>query len=203
VRRVAHHLQAETKNNRTTSKQKKGLVMNKVHNMIKLSALALFALLVPTSLMAGPIIVRISDLRYPNPPEIEVDGAPNGWNFCTCDINTPGVEDGGIITLFGVDTYGSINEPCEGDWRFSDPGLPSPADGCHNGVDIVWIQHDFYGPFNNGDLQIAFNSAFPGHFYNNPALCPRPCSVGLGPLTYKWQVVYADATVVVLFKAQK
>ena len=161
------------------------------------------AAMVPCSLIAGPIVVKINDLRYPNAPEVEVDGAPNGWNFCECGINTAGVEDGGIITLFGVDTYGSINEPCEGDWRFSDPNLPSPPDGCHNSVDIVWIQHDFYGPFYNGDLQIAFNSAFPGHYYNNPALCPRACSVGLGPLTYKWQVVYADATVVVLFKAQK
>src|SRR5262249_40975090 len=111
-----------------------------------------------------PIVVRIKDLAYPNPPEIEVDGAPNGWNFCECGINTPGVEDGGIITLFGVDAYGSINEPCEGDWRFSDPNFPSPPNGCANGVDIVWIQHDFNGPFYQGDLQIAFDSAFPGHY---------------------------------------
>lgn len=178
-------------------------MMKALRNTTKSSALALVTLLLPGYLLAGPIIVRINDLRYPNPPEIEVDGAPNGWDFCTCGINTPGVEDGGVITLFGVDRNGSINEPCEGDWRFSDPRLPSPADGCHDGVDIVWIQHDFNGPFFNGDLQVAFNSAFPNHYYNNPALCPSPCSVGLGPLSYKWELVYADATVVVLFKAQK
>ena len=176
--------------------------MKKLQNTIKSSTIALITLLLPGYLLAGPIIVRISDLRYPNAPEVEVDGAPNGWNFCTCGIDTPGVEDGGLITLFGVDTYGSINEPNESGWRFSDPKLPSPPDGCHNAVDIIWIQHDYYGPFQNGDLQVAFNSALPGHYYVNPLLCSSG-DVGLGPLTYKWQVVYADPTVVVLFKAQK
>ena len=167
--------------------------------------LALLLLLLPGSLMAGPIVVRIKDMAN-GPPEVEVDGAPYGWDFCTCadlGVINPLAEDGGLITLFGVDTYGSINEPCEGGWRFSDPNLPSPPDGCRNAADIVWIQHDFYGPFYSGDLQIAFNSALPGHYYVNPALCPAGCEVGLGPLTYKWQLVYADSTVVVLFKAQK
>ena len=70
---------------------------------------------------------------------------------------------------------------------------------------IVWIQHDFYGPYYNGDLQIAFNSALSGHYYRNPTPdCGYfGCDVSLGPLNYKWQVVYGDATVVVLFKAQK
>jgi len=162
--------------------------------------LALFVLLLPCSLLAAPIIVKISDVAN-GPPEVEVNGAPNGWNFCTCGIDTLGVEDGGVITLFGVDTYGSINEPDECGWRFLDPKLPQPT--CPSAVDLVWIQHDYSGPFYNGDLQIAFNSALPGHYYRNPDVCPVGCDVSLGPLTYKWQTVYADATVVVLFKAQK
>ncbi len=130
---------------------------------------------------------------------------PNGYDFCTCaDLGfiDPANEDGGVITLFGVDRNGSINEPGECGWRFLDPKLAQPT--CASAVDIVWIQHDYYGPFYNGDLQIAFNSALPGHYYRNPDVCPTGCpDVGLGPLTYKWQTVYADDTVVVLFKAQK
>ena len=179
--------------------------MKKSRNLIKSSALALLTLALPTYLLASPIIVRISDLRYPNPPEVEVDGAPNGWSFCTCadiGIIDPANEDGGVINLFGVDSYGSINEPGECGWRFLNPTIPQPT--CPSAVDIVWIQHDYNGPLYNGDLQIAFNSALPGHYYRNPAVCPTGCpDVSLGPLTYKWQVVYADATVVVLFKAQK
>jgi hypothetical protein len=169
------------------------------------AASAWLAVLLPCSLLAGPIVVRINDLQYPSPPEVEVDGAPNGWNFCACadlGIIDPSNEDGGVITLFGVDRNGSINEPGECGWRFLDPSLP--ASTCKSAVDIVWIQHDFFGPFYNGDLQIAFNSALPGRYYSNPAVCITGCpDVSLGPLTYKWQTVYADATVVVLFKAQK
>ncbi len=116
--------------------------MKKARNMIKSSAVALITLLLPGYLLASPIIVRISDLRYPNPPEVEVDGAPNGWSFCTCaNLGTidPANEDGGVITLFGVDTYGSINEPGECGWRFLDPSIPQPT--CPSAVDIVWIQH--------------------------------------------------------------
>ena len=167
-------------------------------NRLKLSALAVFASLLTCSLMAGPIIVRISDIAN-GPPEVEVDGAPSGFDFCTCigSIVDPAVEDGGIITLFGVDTFGSINEPDECGWRFLDPTFPPGT--LHVAVDIIWIQHDYSGPFGNGDLQIAFDSALPGHTYANTA----GCDVSLGPLTYKWQTVYADDTVVVLFKAQK
>ena len=176
--------------------------MKKLQNTLKLSAIALITLLLPGYLLAGPIIVRINDLRYPNAPEVEVDGAPNGWNFCTCGIDTPGFEDGGLIRLFGVDRNGSINEPGECGWRFLDPAIPQPT--CASAVDIIWIQHDFSGPYFNGDLQVAFNSNHPGNYYRNPAVCPTGCpDASLGPLTYRWQVVYADATVVVLFKAQK
>src|SRR5437899_9988894 len=182
----------------------RGSLLGEVRRTIALGVLALLILLLPCSLLAAPIIVKISDLAN-GPPEVEVDGAPNGYDFCTCaDLGfiDPANEDGGVITLFGVDRNGSINEPGECGWRFLDPSLPQPT--CVSAVDIVWIQHDYYGPFYNGDLQIAFNSAFPGHYYRNPDGCSTGCpDVSLGPLTYKWQVVYADDTVVVLFKAQK
>jgi len=182
----------------------RGPMLGEVRRTIASGFFVLLLLLLPCSLMASPIVVMISDLAN-SPPEVEVNGAPYGWNFCTCadlGIIDPANEDGGVITLFGVDTYGSINEPGECGWRFLDPKLPQP--NCPSAVDIVWIQHDYSGPFYNGDLQIAFNSALPGHYYRNPAVCPTGCpDVSLGPLTYKWQVVYADATVVVLFKAQK
>jgi hypothetical protein len=191
-------------NNATiTSKTAKWTIIKRLLHSMKKSTLIMISLALPCSLMAGPIVVRISDLRYPNPPEVEVDGAPQGWNFCSCadlGVIDPANEDGGLITLFGVDRGGSINEPNECGWRFIDPKLPQPT--CASAVDIVWIQHDYSGPFLQGDLQIGFNSALPGHYYRNPTVCPG-CDVSLGPLNYKWQTVYADATVVVLFKAQK
>jgi hypothetical protein len=171
--------------------------MKKFSHSIRATIFALVIMSLPCSLMAGPIVVKIKDLAV-GPPEVEVDGAPNGWNFCECGINTPGVEDGGLITLVGVDTGGSINEPGECGWRFLDPTIQQPA--CASAVDIVWIQHADSGL---GDLQIGFNSALPGHYYANPDVCGSSCDVSLGPLTYKWQVVYSSPTVVVLFKAQK
>ena len=171
------------------------------NNIIKSGVLAVLVLVLPFSLLAGPIIVKISDLAH-GLAEVEVDGAPNGYNFCSCPDLTgidPSIEDGGLITLFGVDTGGSINEPNECGWRFLDPTLPF----CSSGVDIIWIQHDYNGPYFQGDLQIVFNSALPGHSYANPDCNPFSCDQSLGPLTYKWQLVYSDSTVVVLFKAQK
>ena len=179
----------------------RGSLLREVRHTIALGVLALLTLLLPCSLLAAPIIVKISDLAN-GPPEVEVDGAPHGYDVYTGPgVNNPSIEDGALITLFGVDTYGSINEPDECGWRFLDPKLPQPT--CPSAVDIVWIQHDYNGPFGNGDLQIGFNSSFPSHYYTNPDACPAGCDVSLGPLTYKWQTVYADATVVVLFKAQK
>jgi hypothetical protein len=177
----------------------------KLRHQIRAGALTLLVALVPCSLLADPIVVRINDLAYPQPPEVEVDNAPNGWSFCACadlGVIDPSQEDGGLITLFGVDHNGSINEPGECGWRFSDPSLPPGT--CLSAVDIVWIQHDFFGPFFNGDLQVAFNSALPGHYYRNPDACPIiACDVSLGRLTYKWQTVYSSPEIVVLFKAQK
>jgi hypothetical protein len=171
-----------------------------IRHTIMSSALVLLTLLVPCSLLAGgPIVVKINDIAN-GPPEVEVDGAPKGWNFCSgaCAANlgiiNPSGEDGGVINLFGVDTYGSINEPYECGWRFLDPDVSLSC----RALDIIWIQHDYFGPYSNGDLQIAFNSILAGGHY-----CGLGCDASLGPLTYKWQVVYSDATVVVLFKAQK
>jgi len=169
---------------------------------INLNGLALLVSLLSCSLRAGPIVVRINDVAG-GPPQIEVDGAPNGYDFCPCanlGVINPTVEDGGLITLFGVDTHGSINEPNECGWRFFDATLPPGT--CHSATDIIWIQHDDNGPYYNGDLQIAVNSAFPGNYYPNPAVCPQLCDRSAGPATNQWTVVYADTTVVVLFKAE-
>lgn len=156
--------------------------------------------LLPGSLLAKPIVVRINDV--PNgPPVIQVHGAPNG-----CDIYTgtlvadPAVEDGALITLIGVDQAGLIP-----DWagRFVVPEAPL---WYRTAVDIVWVQHDVLAPFGNGDLQVGFNSAFPGTYYFNPELVnPETGEVviadeNLGQVTNNWVTVYADDTLVVQFK---
>ncbi len=72
------------------------------------SALAVLTLVLPCSIMAAPIIVAINDA--PNgPPVIQVLGAPHGYDIYTGDcVNTAGIEEGALITLFGVDTSDSI-----------------------------------------------------------------------------------------------
>jgi hypothetical protein len=170
--------------------------------VLNLNRFALLLSLLSCSLRAGPIVVRINDVAN-GPPQVEVDGAPNGYDFCPCanlGVINPTLEDGGLITLFGVDTHGSINEPNECGWRFFDATLPQGT--CHSATDIVWIQHDDNGPFYNGDLQIAVNSHLPGNYYGNPAVCPQLCDRSAGPVTNQWTMVYADTTVVVLFKAE-
>ena len=101
-------------------------------------------------------------------------------------------EDGALITLFGVDTYGSIL-----DWggRFVDPSLP--ADALRNALDIVWVQHDYSGPLFGGHLQVGFNSAFPGILYGNPIYKGED---NLGPVSSKWKTVYSSSTLVIRFK---
>lgn len=184
--------------------------MKRIRYIILSSALALLVLL-PGSLMAAPkkakpIVVRINDV--PNgQPVIQVHGAPNGYDIYTGDqVNNPDVEDGALITLFGVDQGGSIL-----DWggRFMDPSpwelLPPlyfDADPINyrqyvTAVDIVWVQHDYDGPFFNGDLQVGFNSAFPGTWYINPEYTG---DANLGPVTDQWVTVYADDILVVQFK---
>src|SRR5882724_8688540 len=88
----------------------KVLLIGEVRHTLALGVLALLILLLPCSLLAGPIILKISDLAN-SPPEVEVDGAPYGYDFCTCadlGIIDPANEDGGVITLFGVDRNGSL-----------------------------------------------------------------------------------------------
>ena len=78
-------------------------LLGEARRTFALGVLALLILLLPCSLLAGPIIVKISDLAN-SPPEVEVDGAPYGYDFCTCadlGIIDPANEDGGVITLFG------------------------------------------------------------------------------------------------------
>jgi len=140
--------------------------------------------------MAAPIVVAINDV--PNGrPVIQVLGAPNGYDINTVLPNDPTIEDGALITLFGVDQFGSIPD---WDGRFVVPESPL---WFRNAVDIVWVQHDLFdGPFLNGDLQVGFNSAFPGTYYFKPELIG---SDNLGSVTDKWVKVYDSDTLVVLF----
>jgi hypothetical protein len=187
-----------------SNRERKCVIARKLSRQFAVSMLALLLLGAASSLEADPIVVRINDLAYPHPPEVEVENAPQGWSFCPCadlGVINPANEDGGLITLFGVDRNGSINEPDESGWRLLDPSLP--AGTCMSAIDIVWIQHDFSGPFFNGDLQVAFNSAHPGHYYQNPDVCPQFGDASLGPVTYKWQTVYKSPTLIVQFKGHR
>jgi hypothetical protein len=145
--------------------------------------------------MSEPIVVRIISPAQ-GPPLIEAVGAPLGYNvYIGPLVNNPAVEDGALINLFGVDPSGAI--PDLG-WRFVDPSLP--ADANRNALDIVWITHDDSGPFGNGDLQIGFNRARPGHYYANPI---HTQDKSLGPVPHKWVTVYSSDTLVLLFKSRK
>jgi hypothetical protein len=158
-------------------------------------AVASLALL-PVSLFAaaknaGPIVVSINDV--PNGrPVVQVQGAPNGYDIYTGEgVANPAIEDGALITLFGVDKSDSIP-----DWggRFVVPDAPL---WYRTAVDIVWVGHDIEGPFGNGDLQVGFNSALPGTYYFTPELIGDQ---NLGLVTDNWVTVYADETLVVRFK---
>jgi hypothetical protein len=162
--------------------------MKRIRYLTPLAAVALFALLPVSSFAdhkkAKPIVVSINDV--PNgDPVIQVQGAPHGYDINTVAPNNPAIEDGALITLFGVDQGGSIP-----DWegRFVVPTAPDPL---RTAVDIVWIEHDF-DLFGNGDLRVGFNSAFPGNYYRTVN--------SLGLVTDDWVTVYADDTLVVKFK---
>ena len=140
----------------------------------------------------GRIVVSINDQAV-GPPVVQVSGAPNGYDINTGPlVNNPAVEDGALITLFGVDTFGAIL-----DWggRFVDPSLP--ADAFFNALDIVWVTHDYSGPLFGGDLQVGFNSRFPGGWYSNPEIHGEE---NLGPVSSMWKTVYSNSTLVVRFK---
>lgn len=164
--------------------------MKKIRNIILSTTLVLLVLLFPCSLAAAQIVVTINDV--PNGrPVIQVFGAPNGYDIYTGElVANPAIEDGALITLFGVDQFGSIPN-----WggRFVVPSAPNPN---RRAVDIVWIEHDF-DLFGNGDLRVGFNSAFLGIYYGNPE--PRG-EDNLGLVTDQWVQVYADDTLVIFFK---
>ena len=167
-------------------------LLGEARRTFALGVLALLILLLPCSILAAPIVVTINDI--PNgAPVIEVFGAPNGYNIYTGDcVNNPAIENGALITLFGVDTSSSIP-----DWggRFVVPNAPL---WYRNAVDIVWIEHDCEdcNLFGNCDLQVGFNSAFPGNYYYKPELVGDE---NLGVVTDKWVRVYASETLVVFF----
>jgi hypothetical protein len=178
--------------------------MFKLGRSIRASILALVALSLPCSLMAGPIVIKINDIPD-GPPSVEVEGAPNGYYFFNGDpeVVDPAVEEGGSITLFGVDQWGAVGLDPDGNeygWRFTVPNAPDPG---HAAVDIVWITHDGY-LFGNGDLQISFDSALPGIYYGTP---PDPHIPGkdydAGDVTGKYVTLYADDTLVLQFKPGK
>ncbi len=158
-------------------------------------AVALLALL-PVSLFAaskkaGPIVVSINDVPK-GPPVVQVQGARNGYDIYTgAGVANSAIEDGALITLFGVDPGGSIP-----DWggRFVVPTAPL---WYRTAVDIVWVGHDIEGPFGNGDLQVGFNSALPGTYYFTPDLVGDQ---NLGPVTDNWVEVYTSETLVVRYK---
>ncbi len=175
-------------------------------NSRQLTALAIVAcgLLLSSSLMAGPITVKINDV--PNAaPVITVVGAPDGYDIYTGElVATPGVEEGALITLYGVSPVGLHDKP---GWRFLDPRDPESLPPLYvdampgvnvrefvMAVDIVWTQHD---P-NTGDLQIGFDSALPGTWYRNPGI--GNTDEDAGTVTNKWVTLYADDEIVLMFK---
>lgn len=145
--------------------------------------------------MPGVTIVRIEDQKH-GPPTVHVEEAPAGYNLYVGPlVNNPEAEHGGLINLLGVDPSGAIANQ---GWRFIDPALPE--DAARNGLHILWITHDHSGPFCNGDLQIGFNSVFPGRHYANPL---HTRDTGLGPATEEWTTVYADEVLQLEFRSLK
>ena len=92
-----------------------------------------------------------------------------------------------------MDTSGSVP-----DWRgrFVVRNAPNPARAA---VDIVWVQHDNLETcnlFGNNDLQVGFNSAFPGTYYGTPGVLSS--DENLGVVTDKWVQVYTSDTLIIL-----
>jgi hypothetical protein len=174
------------------------MMMKRIHLVVVAGALAVCGLLFPGGLTAKPvkrpqpIVVQI-DAAAHGGPRITVKGDPNGYDVTTPPgIVDPAIEEGGLITLFGVDQFGPIN-PGDNGWRFINPCLP--ADAYRNATDIVWIQHDWYV---TGNLQVAFDSRTDGGYYVNPEYTN---DASAGPATNRWVTVYADDTIVVEYRA--
>jgi len=184
--------------------------MTRFNHSFRAIIIALAALSLPGSLMAKPIVVSINDTPSGH-AVVQVQGAPYGWTIVPDDVDPTTVESG-IITLIGVDVWGSINEPDENGWRFTDPRdwttLPpfEPfGDGVNyrkywTAVDIIWIQHD---PI-TGDLVVGFDSAKAGKWYSNPGLVIFGYVINTdadaGPATNGWVTLWSDATLILRFK---
>jgi hypothetical protein len=176
--------------------------MIRFNRSIRATILALVVLSLPCSLMALPVIVSINDTPSGH-AVVQVRGAPHGWTIVPDDPTLP---DSGIITLIGVDVGGSINEPDENGWRWTDrkdwttlPPLYFPPDPVNyrqyvTATDIVWIQHD---PI-TGDLQVGFDSAGAGQWFANPGVFNSDADAG--PVTNNWVTLWADDTLVLRFK---
>ena len=161
--------------------------MIRFNRSIKATILALVALSLPCSLMARPVIVSINDV--PNGrPVIKVQGAPNGYDIYTGEaVNDPAIEDGALITLFGVNNAIENPDAALPDWegRFTDaspwqslPPWEPYGDGVNyrqyrNALDIVWIEHNFYTPGSHeGDLIVGMDRA--------PSRAPGPLTPTFG-----------------------
>ena len=167
--------------------------MKKIRCLIRSSALAALALLLPGSLLAGPITVSIDDTAK-GPPVIQVLDSTEHIIYVGPLVNDPAIEDGALVILFGVDTGGSI--PNQG-WRYTDKKAPDPT---HSAVDIVWIDHDDI--FGGNDLRVGFNSRKPGTgWYTTPGPNPPPgADVNAGPVRPTWVTLYSDDTLVLKYR---
>jgi len=167
--------------------------MKTIRYMLRTSAFTLAALLLPSSLLAGPVTVTIDDTAK-GPPVVQVLDSDEHLVYVGPIVNDPAVEDGALIVLFGVDREGSI--PNMG-WRFIDTKAPDPLFAAK---DIVWIDHDDI--FGGNDLRVGFNSRKPGTgWYRTPPPNPEPgVDVNAGPVKTTWITLYSDNTVVVKFR---
>jgi hypothetical protein len=145
--------------------------------------------------MVGRTVIRIED-SADGPPRIEVFDAPFGHNIYVGPlVNDATMEHGGLINLLGIDHVGSIKDQ---GWRVVDPSLPEEA--TRNGLHVLWITHDHSGPMCTGDLQVGFNTIFPGHHYANPI---HTKDSSLGPVTDKWITVYSDEALQLFFRSTR
>jgi hypothetical protein len=145
--------------------------------------------------MTVKTIVRI-ELPPIGAPLIEVIGSPFGYNIYVGPlVNNTEIEYGALVNLLGVDQSGSIPEQ---GWRFIDPALP--ADALRNGLYILWVTHDYSGPFCSGDIQVGFNSALPGHHYANPT---HTKDQNLGAATNEWTTLHSNDTLTLLFRMSR
>lgn len=128
-------------------------------------------------------------------PVIKVIGAPFGYNIYVGPlVNNSEIEHGALLNLLGVDQSGSIIDQ---GWRFIDPALP--PDAVRNGLYVLWLTHDYSGPFCSGDIQVGFNSALPGRHYANPT---HTKDKNLGAAPNEWTTVYSDERLTLLFRAR-